>query len=193
MPLVSTVVASPLGPLTLVASDAGLRAVLWPDDDPDRVPAAGTAVPVDDPGDHPVLARTAAQLDEYFAGGRRSFDLPLDPVGTEFQLSAWRALTTIPYGTTATYAEQAERLGDRNKARAVGAANARNPLSIVVPCHRVVGSDGSLTGFAGGVETKRRLLALEAGRSVDSVGSVGYLRRASAAWARRARSASFFA
>ena len=87
----------------------------------------------------------------------------LDPVGTEFQLAAWRALTTIPYGATATYAEQAERLGDRNKARAVGAANARNPLSIVVPCHRVVGADGSLTGFAGGVDTKRRLLDLEAG------------------------------
>lgn len=162
MSLVSTVVASPVGPLTLVASDEGLRAVLWPGDDPARVPTATEAVPVAAPGDHPVLAATAVQLDEYFAGERRSFDLPLDPVGTDFQLAAWRALREIPYGTTATYAEQAARLGDRNKARAVGAANARNPLSIVVPCHRVVGTDGRLTGFAGGVDTKRSLLELEA-------------------------------
>ena len=151
-----TVLPSPVGPLRLAATDAGLRAILWPADG-DRV-----ALPEahDDP-DHPVLVEAARQLGEYFDGDRTEFDLPLDPVGTPFQRSAWDALRTIPYGETVSYAEQAGRMGDARKARAVGAANGKNPLSIVVPCHRVVGADGSLTGFAGGVETKAWLLAHE--------------------------------
>jgi methylated-DNA-[protein]-cysteine S-methyltransferase len=112
-------------------------------------------------GRHAVLDTTMAQLDEYFAGRRREFDLPLDPVGTEFQRSAWNVLRTIPYGATMSYGEQAAALGDAKKARAVGSANGRNPLSIVVPCHRVIGTSGKLTGFAGGIEAKRYLLELE--------------------------------
>lgn len=153
---------SPLGPLTLVASDAGLRAVLWSGDDPAR---AGLARPLPDgeAGAAPVLAVAARQLDAYFAGSLTSFDLPLDLHGTPFQLQAWLALADIPYGETRTYAEQAARLGRPAAFRAVGAANGRNPLSIVLPCHRVIGSDGSLTGFAGGLDAKRWLLAHEAG------------------------------
>jgi methylated-DNA-[protein]-cysteine S-methyltransferase len=153
-PLVRTMVESPVGELTVVASDAGLRAVLWPADDPERVDVMGA---VEEP-EHPVLRLVVAQLEEYFGGERREFDVPLDLVGTEFQRAAWAVLLTIPYGTTATYAEQAERLGDRNKARAVGAANGRNPVSIIVPCHRVVGASGGLTGFAGGLQVKSWLL-----------------------------------
>ncbi len=152
--LVSTVVDTPVGPLTIVASDAGVRAILWPEDDPSRVRLS----PTTEQADHPVLASTAQQLDEYFAGERRDFDVPLDAVGTDFQLAAWSALRTIEFGTTVSYGEQAARMGDRRKARAVGAANGRNPISIVVPCHRVVGSNGALTGFAGGVDTKAWLL-----------------------------------
>jgi len=155
--LATTTVDSPIGRLTIVASDHGLRAVLWPDDDPVRVRLADTR----ERPDHRVVQLAATQLAEYFAGDRRSFDVPLDVVGTDFQRSAWDALCTIDYGTTVSYGEQAARMGDRRKARAVGAANGRNPVSIVVPCHRVVGADGSLTGFAGGVETKAWLLAHE--------------------------------
>lgn len=149
---------SPLGPLELVASDDGLLAVLWPDDPPERV-----AVPdelVESPKNR-VLAQAAQQLDEYFAGTRKSFDLPLDLRGTEFQVAAWRALADIPYGETATYGEQAASLGRPKAVRAIGAANGRNPLSIVLPCHRVVGADGSLTGFAAGLDAKKFLLDLE--------------------------------
>ena len=153
----STTIDTPIGPLTLVASATGLRAVLWPDDDPARVRLGERT---DDPTD-PVLEAAAAQLDEYFRGERTEFDLPLDPVGTDFQRAAWEALRTIEFGKTISYGEQAARMGDRRKARAVGAANGRNPLSIVVPCHRVVGATGSLTGFAGGVDTKAWLLAHE--------------------------------
>lgn len=158
-PTSSTIVDSPIGPLTLVATDRGLREIKWPHDAADAQPA------VAEPSDHRVLADAAEQLDEYFAGERNDFDVDLDPVGTEFQRAAWIALTTIPYGETVTYGEQAERMGDRNKARAVGAANGKNPIPIVVPCHRVVGADGSLTGFAGGLDIKRFLLDLEAGRA----------------------------
>jgi len=155
--LFSTVVDSPVGALTIVASDDGLRAILWPDDDPSRVRLAET---IEDPS-RPVIAATVVQLVEYFDGERTEFDVPLDPVGTEFQRAAWAALCSIPYGTTVSYGEQAERMGDRRKARAVGAANGRNPISIVVPCHRVVGANGALTGFAGGTDTKAWLLAHE--------------------------------
>ncbi len=157
--LVSTVMDTPVGPLTIVVSADGVRAILWPDDDPGRVRLAAASTD----SDHPVIVATVTQLTEYFDGEREEFDLPLDPVGTEFQQSAWMALRTIPYGTTVSYGEQAARMGDRRKARAVGAANGRNPISIVVPCHRVVGSNGSLTGFAGGIGTKAWLLDHERG------------------------------
>ncbi len=154
----------PVGTLTLVASEAGLQAVWWPEDV--RRGDIGA-----EQSDHPVLIRARRELDEYFAGQRTTFDVPLDPRGTDFQKAAWEVLRTIPYGTTWTYGEQARRLGDVNKARAVGAANGRNPLSIVVPCHRVVGTSGALTGFAGGLDTKQWLLEFEtmqaAGRTVD--------------------------
>lgn len=154
---------TPLGELTLVADASGLRAVLWPDDDPRRTPLTEFALHgahddrgSTDPDD--VLARTAEQLDEYFSGDRTGFDLPLAPTGTPFQLHVWSILRTIPYGATMSYAEQAAVLGDRNKARAVGAANGRNPLSVVVPCHRVTATGGRLGGFAGGLDAKAWLL-----------------------------------
>ena len=155
----TAVYGSPIGPLTIVASDVGVRAVLWPHDDPSRVPLAGPTV---EQHDHAVIRAAMTQLAEYFAGERRDFDVPLDPVGTAFQQAAWTALRTIPYGETVSYGEQAARMGDRRKARAVGAANGRNPISIIVPCHRVVGSTGALTGFAGGLDTKAWLLHHEA-------------------------------
>jgi methylated-DNA-[protein]-cysteine S-methyltransferase len=111
--------------------------------------------------DDPVLQRGGEQLEEYFAGKRRTFDLPLAPQGTAFQHSVWRALAEIPWGQWRSYGDIARAIGRPRAVRAVGAANGRNPLPIVVPCHRVVGSDGSLTGFAGGLETKRYLLELE--------------------------------
>lgn len=150
---------SPVGTLTFVGSDAGLRAVLWPVERPGRV------VFPDEPttADHPVLVRAMTQVREYLDGGRQAFDVPLDLHGTPFQVKVWRALAAIPYGATSTYGDEAVRLGDARKARAVGAAVGRNPVSIILPCHRVVGTDGSLTGFAGGLEAKRHLLALEAG------------------------------
>lgn len=160
-------IPTPVGELTAVASDVGLRAVLWPDDD-DRIRFDDDLVA----DDHPVLAAAATQLAEYFAGQRTSFDLPLDLCGTEFQVAAWTALAEIPYGETVSYAQQAERIGRPSAVRAIGAANGKNPVSIVLPCHRVVGSDGSLTGFAGGVDAKRALLEHEQGitRLVDDTG-----------------------
>ena len=155
--LSSTTMDSPMGALTLVASNAGLRAVLWPSDDPARVPLGEVIVTSDVTG-HPVLAAAVDQLREYLVGDRQAFDLPLDPLGTDFQQSAWMALRAIPYGATVSYGEQAAAMGDKRKARAVGAANGRNPISIIVPCHRVVGSNGSLTGFAGGLDNKQWLL-----------------------------------
>ncbi len=141
-------VDSPVGSLTLVAAAGGLREILF----------AGDAVPDASPPDDPVVAEAVRQLGEYFAGDRMAFDLPLDPHGTPFQLAAWQALRAIPYGETVSYGEQARRLGHPDKARAVGAANGRNPLPIVVPCHRVIGSDGSLVGFGGGLPAKAWLL-----------------------------------
>jgi methylated-DNA-[protein]-cysteine S-methyltransferase len=149
-------IGSPVGDLVIVVTDRALRAVLWADEDAREPPIDG-AVHVS-PDDHPVLRDTVDQLGEYFDGRRTEFDLPLDPVGTPFQLAVWNVLRTIPYGDTLTYGEQAARLGDPNKARAVGAANGRNPISIVVPCHRVVGSSGKLTGFGGGLDAKAWLL-----------------------------------
>ena len=153
-----TTLDSPYGTLTLLATDSGLRAVLWEDDDPSRVPRPER---LQELTSHPVLRTAISQLKEYFAGARIEFDLPLDLRGTEFQQLAWRSLATIPYGTTVSYGEQAERVGRPKAVRAVGAANGKNPISIVLPCHRVVGADGSLRGFAGGINVKRRLLRFE--------------------------------
>jgi methylated-DNA-[protein]-cysteine S-methyltransferase len=150
-------VDSPLGTLKLVATDAGLAAILWPNDDPARV-RLGT--PVED-GAHPVLLEAERQLREYFEGRRKVFDLKLDFNGTEFQRQVWAALLTIPYGETRSYAQIARQIGHPHAVRAVGAANGKNPISIVAPCHRVIGSTGKLTGFAGGLEAKAFLLALE--------------------------------
>lgn len=152
--------ASPFGELTLVAKDDALAAVLWPDDRPGRVKLGEmTEVP-----DHPVLVEAAAQLSDYFAGKRTMFDLPLSFSGTEMQRAVWAALLTIPFGETRSYADVARQIGRPTAVRAVGAANGRNPISIIAPCHRVVGSDGSLTGFAGGLAAKETLLALEGAR-----------------------------
>lgn len=146
-------VDSPVGRLTLVASDTGLRALVF---------RGETIPPESRPGRDSVLTIAAAQLAEYFDGVRRAFELPLDLVGTPFQRQAWSALASIPYGETISYGEQARRLGRPGAARAVGSANARNPISIVLPCHRVVGADGSLTGYGGGLAVKRALLEHEA-------------------------------
>jgi methylated-DNA-[protein]-cysteine S-methyltransferase len=165
-------IGTPIGPVLLVASAAGLRAVLWPGEDGARValagvvgaPAAGADVGTPQGTDALALGhldRAAQELAEYFAGARRAFTVPLDPVGTPFQRRAWGVLSSIPFGATMSYGQQAAALGDPAKARAVGAANGRNPISIIVPCHRVVATSGHLTGFAGGLDTKAWLLAHE--------------------------------
>ncbi len=152
-PLKSGTVPSPVGELTIIVSPRGVRALLWEAERAGRV-RVGEAVAVVDE----LIEETGRQLAEYFGGSRTAFDLPLDPVGTEFQQRAWKVLREIPYGETVSYGTQARRLGDVGLARAVGAANGRNPISIIVPCHRVIGSTGSLTGFAAGIDTKRFLL-----------------------------------
>lgn len=151
---------SPVGALKLVATDEGLAAILWENDDPKRVRLGELVVR---PG-HTLLGQAERELREYFDGARTAFSVPLDPVGTDFQKKVWSALLTIPYGETRSYGELARQIGNPKASRAVGAANGRNPLSIVTPCHRAVGSDGALTGFAGGLEAKRYLLSLEANR-----------------------------
>jgi methylated-DNA-[protein]-cysteine S-methyltransferase len=155
----STTHPTPVGLLTLVGSDRGLRAVLWPKLSPRR---AGISPRLRRDPEHPMLRKTMQQLDEYFAGSRTSFDLPLDLEGTRFQLAAWRSLADIPFGATTTYGRQAAALGVPRAARAVGAANGANPVCIVLPCHRVIGADGSLTGFGGGLPVKQWLLDHEA-------------------------------
>lgn len=153
----SKTIWSPVGELTLVADDRGLAAILWENDRPDRV-RLGT---LEEKADHPVLVETERQLGEYFAGERRAFDVPLSFAGTDFQKRVWAALLAIPFGETRSYGEIADQLGAPGASRAVGAANGRNPISIIAPCHRVVGSNGKLTGFAGGLEAKAFLLDLE--------------------------------
>jgi methylated-DNA-[protein]-cysteine S-methyltransferase len=154
---VSKTVNSPVGRLTLVASDDGLAAILWANDRPGRVPLHIEA----EDDCHPVLVETERQLNEYFAGARKAFTVKLDVAGTAFQRKVWRALLTIPFGETRSYGQIAAQIGSPAAVRAVGAANGRNPVSIIAPCHRVVGSTGKLTGFAGGLEVKAHLLALE--------------------------------
>jgi methylated-DNA-[protein]-cysteine S-methyltransferase len=135
--------------------------VLWREDPGLHLPRGA----VINPGEHEWLDRCERQLREYFAGERRVFDLKLDFHGTEFQLRAWSALLRIPYGQTRSYAQMAAHIGHPNAVRAVGAANGRNPISIIAPCHRVIGSNGMLTGFGGGLENKAKLLALESAQA----------------------------
>ncbi|QIL21201.1 methylated-DNA--[protein]-cysteine S-methyltransferase [Thermomonas sp. HDW16] len=146
---------SPVGPLMLAADESGLRHIEFRDNrhPADRSDWHG--------GDNDILNATEAQLREYFDGERRDFDLLLAPQGTDFQRVVWQELARIPYGVTISYAQLAQRVGNASAMRAVGAANGRNPLPIVLPCHRVIGADGSLTGFGGGLPTKQFLLRLE--------------------------------
>jgi methylated-DNA-[protein]-cysteine S-methyltransferase len=157
-----TVMDTPIGPLLLVAGDGGLQEI--------RFGAGGATRPLaeDRQADGTDIPREArAQLAAYFAGRLREFDLPLAPRGGAFELRVWQALLEIPYGTTCSYSDIARRLGSPGASRAVGAANGRNPIPIVVPCHRVIGADGSLTGYGGGLETKRYLLRLEGALQAD--------------------------
>ena len=151
-------VESPVGRLKLVATDEGLTGILWERERPGRV---RLSAPVEDPS-HAVLVDAERQLSEYFHGRRRTFSLKLDFAGTAFQRQVWTALLTIPFGETRSYAQVARQIGKPSATRAVGAANGRNPVAIVAPCHRVIGASGRLTGFAGGLEAKAYLLALEA-------------------------------
>lgn len=157
MNLAFKIVTSPVGKLKLVASDKGMVAILWENDKPSRVRLGE----LHEDRTHPILTDAESQLGEYFTGRRTTFSVPLDMRGTSFQKSVWKALLEIPFGETRSYGQLARQLGNPQAMRAVGAANGRNPLSIVVPCHRVIGSSGKLTGFAGGLETKARLLSLE--------------------------------
>ena len=150
-----TISHTPIGDLVLAGDDAGLRRILF----------AADPVPADWTLDPALLPAARQQMAEYFAGTRRGFDLPLAPAGTPFQQRVWRALLEIPYGGTASYGALAQRIGSPGAARAVGLANNRNPLPIIIPCHRVIGADGSLTGYGGGLPIKRHLLALEGARA----------------------------
>ena len=172
---------SPVGQLTLVAKGGKLAAILWDNERAGRV-RLGEMAP--DEG-CPVLVETQRQLSEYFAGRRTGFDVPLEFEGTDFQKRVWAALLTIPYGQTRTYLEIARQLGNEKAVRAVGAANGRNPISIIAPCHRVIGAGGELTGFGGGLPAKKALLAIEgiategrdAGQAIDPRRKVQHRRR----------------
>lgn len=153
---------TPIGSLTLGAVDDGIVEVLFEGHEPTRTDNLTWANDNDNNPDHPVLTDAADQLTEYFVGDRQTFDLPLVPSGTDFQLECWGALDQIPFGETVSYGDQAEHLGRPKASRAVGAANGRNHLPIIRPCHRVIGANGSLTGFAGGIDAKRWLLNHEA-------------------------------
>ena len=157
MQLVYMYMDSPVGALKLVAHDQALVAVMWDNEDHKRVRLAEL---IED-RQHPMLHKVKLQLEEYFAGQRQQFDLPLDFQGTAFQQQVWQALLSIPYGETRTYKEIAVQLGNEKAVRAVGAANGKNPISIIAPCHRVIGSSGALVGFAGGLDKKQILLSLE--------------------------------
>ena len=149
-PLTYSVMDSPLGPLTLIRSPKGLKAIRFPDE---PGPPKGATITDSDPAQD--------QLREYFAGKRQTFDLVIDMGGTAFQREVWTALMDIPYGQTRCYSELASTLGRPKSSRAVGAANGKNPIPVVVPCHRVVGKNGTLTGYAGGLALKEVLLNLE--------------------------------
>ena len=165
MPCEYKLMPSPVGQLTLVARNGKLAAILWETERANRV-RLGELVAVDD---SPALLQAERQLNEYFAGTRDRFDLELDFEGTEFQKKVWAALLTIPFGETRSYSQIAMQIGSPKAVRAVGAANGRNPISIVAPCHRVIGASGRLTGFAGGLEAKQYLLTLEDGEPTRSL------------------------
>ena len=148
---------SPVGVLKLVAGERGLAAILWENDDPKRVRLG----PLVEDNNHPVLLKAERQLNDYFAGKLKKFSLKFDFAGTKFQKEVWQALARIPFGETRSYGEIAREIGRPKAVRAVGAANGKNPISIIVPCHRVIGSNGKLTGFAGGLKTKAFLLKTE--------------------------------
>ena len=153
-----TFIDSPLGPLLATADSSGRLTRLHMQNGRHPHPVDPTWPHDDEP-----FAELRAQLEEYFAGARHTFELALAPAGGEFELRVWTALCEIPYGATASYGEIAERIGAPGAARAVGLANGRNPIAVIIPCHRVIGADGSLTGYGGGLERKRLLLDLEAG------------------------------
>ena len=155
---------SPVGILTLVTSDKGLAAILWENDNPNRVPLN----PVKKEENHPLLLETEHQLTNYFSKKLKKFSVKLDFVGTDFQKKVWEALLTIPFGETRSYGYIAKQIGNPKAVRAVGAANGKNPISIIVPCHRVIGSNGTLTGFAGGLDTKIYLLGIESNTDFKS-------------------------
>ena len=163
MPYEYTLMPSPVGQLTLVARNGRLAAILWENERANRVRLGE----VREANDSPVLLETERQLKEYFAGTRHQFELELDFSGTDFQKQVWQALLTIPFGETRSYSQIAQQIGKPKAVRAVGAANGRNPISIIAPCHRVIGASGGLTGFAGGLQAKQYLLALEGTRQAQ--------------------------
>jgi len=158
-------IPSPVGLIRAIASDKGLVAIIWEGEDYKRTKLS---VPVQE-NNHQILLQTEKQLNEYFENKRTTFEIPLDFKGTEFQVKVWEALLKIPYGATKTYGELAKILGDIKAVRAVGGALNKNPISIIVPCHRVVGASGKLVGFAGGLENKSILLDLESGFTIPSL------------------------
>jgi len=158
-------IQSPVGLLKLIASEKGLAAVLWENEKPDRVKIDQGVEDIF----NSILIETEKQLNEYFRKERTVFDLPLDFTGTDFQKKVWDALLTIPFGETRSYGDMAKYLGDIKAVRAVGAANGRNPISIIAPCHRVIGISGKLTGFAGGLQNKAFLLRLENSRKMPGL------------------------
>jgi methylated-DNA-[protein]-cysteine S-methyltransferase len=164
------VVNSPIGKLKLVANGSKLCAILWEEDELGDKPSRVRLGQMREVEDNPVLVETERQLNEYFAGKRNCFELELDFAGTKFQKKVWEALMTIPFGETRSYGEIAAQIGNATAARAVGAANGKNPISIIAPCHRVIGASGDLTGFAGGLVAKELLLALEGTRTSHSAG-----------------------
>lgn len=153
---ISTVYDSPCGPLTLISNGAALTDLQFENPRYPYTPAP--------PGSDAILDKARRQLDQYFAGRLRVFELPLAPKGTPFQQRVWQALLAIPYGATRSYGQQAVAIGSPQASRAVGLANGRNPISIIIPCHRVIGSKGALTGYGGGMERKQLLLDLERGQ-----------------------------
>jgi methylated-DNA-[protein]-cysteine S-methyltransferase len=157
MSLFYKLIDSPIGKLKLVASDKGLVGILWEKDRLGRVRLSDLT----ENNQHPLLVKAEEQLSEYFQGKRRHFNVPLDMRGTPFQKQVWEALLAIPFGETRSYGQLARQLGNPRATRAVGAANGRNPVAIIAPCHRVIASSGKLTGFAGGIEAKAHLLSLE--------------------------------
>lgn len=150
-------ISSPVGRLKIVGNDNGLAAILWENDNPKRIKLG---VPIENKT-HPILIQTEQELAEYFAGNRKLFSVNLNFVGTKFQKKVWQALLTIPFGETRSYGQIAKQIGNSKASRAVGAANGKNPISIIAPCHRVIGTSGKLVGFVGGLKIKAHLLFLE--------------------------------